>query len=904
MLNNRPPSSGDLPPIRFAELARALLDQAEQLVARWLPGGARQSKEWVCGSLAGGKGSSCSVNVKNGCWSDFATDDKGGDLISLYAAIHGLDQGQAALQVARENNLEDVAGIMRDPSGAARPPAPPRPPPPEPVRSKPEREGWKTLTPVPTTAPPATFEHQYRAAIDITHTAKYQMDGQLLGYVVRFRTSDGGKDTLPYTWCQSLRDGAARWTWKQFDEPRPLYFPGGVSPIGLYNAGQKPRTVVLVEGEKKADALQRLLEDGAPGVYLVASWPGGCKAWQKALWDWLAGCTVLLWPDCDAKREPLSKKERDSCPDELAREVLQQAKPMKPVHKQPGMMAMLGIGRLLVEQHMAQVQLLPIPEPGAVVDGWDCDDAIHADGWDFAAVVAFFGRAQALPPPEPDASPGAARGAHAGPSGAAGAGGGDGKPPGGKKNDGLADAGDGDDAFADHLQFVCDKLKCEPHQLGVNRKLIIAALRKSVYLQDCLGFNELTGAPSTRVPWPWRAVAGPLKDSDDLRLGDFLCTTYKLKAASRAALAEAIDTVADERRFHPIRDWLKGLEHDKQPRLDKWLIHVLGLHPDDLRPKLLTYLELVGRFLLLGLVARVMEPGCKFDYSPVFEGLTGMRKSTLVKTLVGKEFFSDTHFDIGAGKDGFEQLEGLWGYELSELTALRKADSEQVKQFFSSEVDRFRGAYGRFVQPHPRQCVIFCSTNKKHYLYDLTGNRRFWPVDVQKPINIDWLAKWRDQLFAEALAQYQAGVRYHPTKEEEDTYFVPQQKLRLVETAVQSRLYEMLTREGAPGGEGKITADINQLTTFVTLDRLVSALGADAAKSNSLLEGQIRGWLEAQGWSYGRESSGLRRRGYRQPAIWPPAIDDEDEEGGQQPPVNGSPPGAGGSNVEADDAPF
>lgn len=895
-----------MPPIRFADLARALLDQAAHLVPMWLPGGAERGHEWVCGSLSGGGGSSCAVNLSTGKWGDFATDEAGGDLISLYAAIHELDQGRAALQVAGELGLEDVAGIMREASGAARSPAPPRPPPPEPAQRKPEPEGWKTLAPVPPDMPAAKFAHQYRDVADITHTAKYQMDGQLLGYVVRFRTSTGGKDTLPYTWCQSLRDGAAKWTWRQFDEPRPLYFPGGVSPIGLYNTGKPPRTVVLVEGEKKADALQALLDAGAPGVYLVASWPGGCKAWDKALWDWLDGCSVLLWPDCDAKRSPLTKKEREACADDLAREVLLQGKPLKPVHKQPGMMAMLGIGRLLLEQHMCKVLLLPIPEPGAVVDGWDCDDAISTDGWDFERVRAFFGQAQALPPPEPDAGAAAsARGAQAGPSGTAGGGDG-GDPPGGKKIDGLANAGDEEDEFANHLQFLCDKLKCEVFLLPVNRKLIIKALRKSVYLQDCLGFNELTGAPSTRMPWPWRSEAGPLKDADDLRLGDFLCTHYKLKAASRASLAEAMDTVADERRFHPIRDWLGALKHDDKPRLDKWLIHVLGMDPFQLRPKLCTYLELVGRFLLLGLVARVMEPGCKFDYSPVFEGLTGMRKSTLVKTLVGKAFFSDTHFDIGTGKDGFEQLEGLWGYELSELTALRKADSEQVKQFFSSEVDRFRGAYGRFVQAHPRQCVIFCSTNKKHYLYDLTGNRRFWPVDVQKPINIDWLAKWREQLFAEALAAYKTGARYYPTKEEEDSYFVPQQKLRLVETAVQSRLFEMLTREGAPGSEGKGTVDINQLTTFITLDRLVSALGADAAKSNSLLEGQIRGWLEAQGWTYGRESIGLRRRGYRQPSTWPPAIDDEDEDaGGMQPPaMDGSPPGAGGSNVEADDAPF
>jgi putative DNA primase/helicase len=137
----------------------------------------------------------------------------------------------------------------------------------------------------------------------------------------------------------SARDGACRWHWKTWDEPRPLYFPGHELPAG--------RTVILVEGEKKADTLQQLLDAGAPGVYCVASWPGGCKAWKKADWSPLAGSTVVAWPDCDAKREPLTPAERKETPDKAAQVVLQQGKPLLPPDKQPGMAAMLGIGALL-----------------------------------------------------------------------------------------------------------------------------------------------------------------------------------------------------------------------------------------------------------------------------------------------------------------------------------------------------------------------------------------------------------------------------------------------------------------------------------------------------------------------------------------------------------------------------
>lgn len=900
-----------LPPPKFEALAEALLGRIDSLVRQWLPGGVERNSEYFVHSVwRTEKTPSLSVKMSGeraGSWRDHGGDEayQGGDLISLYAKINNLSNTMAAVELARELGLEDIAGVR--PARDDGTPKPPRPAPVQavtPPKPKPD-EGWRTVMPVPDWAPEPNFWHQYRNGDThkdpIDHKAEYRIDGALCGYVIRFLTSDGGKETLPHTWCVSGKDGTYKWHWKQFDEPRPLYFPGGVSPLKAGGADGSLPTVILVEGEKKAGILQALLGSYAPDVYVVVSWPGGSKAWQKAGWDWLAGCDVLLWPDCDGKREMLTKKERDAClDDKVAMAVAQAAKPLLPAEKQVGMKAMMGIGALLRDNLGCTVSMLPIPAPLEVEDGWDCADAILKDGWDGERVLAFFGRAQPLVTPAPD-SP--SHGDPGKPTGHAGGGGGDdfGGAPADAEGAGAGDD-DGDDAFADHLDFIVDSLKLKGrHEIGVNRKLLIAALRKAPSLCKCLGYNELTGAPGTRYPWPWRNVAGPLKDTDDLALGDYICSKYKLKPASRASLSEAIETVADQNRYHPVQDWLKAQRHDGKARLDDWLIFVLGKDVAKLKPRRKRYLQLVGRFLLIGLVARVMDPGCKFDYSPVFEGLPGVGKSTFVKTLVGAEFFSDTHFDIGSGKDGFEQLEGLWGYELSELTALRKADSEQVKQFFSSTVDRFRGAYGKFVQAHPRQCVIFCSTNKKQYLYDLTGNRRFWPVWIDQPIKLDWLKDRRGQLFAEALAAYRAGERYAPTRSEDEEFFEPEQKLRLVETAVQSRLYELLTREGAPKEEGKLTVELNQHMKFVTLDRLVSALGADAAKSSSLLESQIRGWLEGHGWKSCRESVGQRRRGYKQPDEWPPKITDEDfdddDEGATAPPT----PANAAGNAEGDD---
>lgn len=840
-----------LPPIQFAALADALLPDADRLVSLWLPGGTRRGHEYVCGSLSGGEGGSCSVNLTNGRWADFASDEQGGDLLSLYAAIHGLSMTKAALQVAREHGLESVAGIVTPAPAGSPPPPPPRPaPPPKPPA---EAETWRTVSPVPPYAVAPTFKHFYRGAADIEHSATYRVGDDLHGYVVRFRTSDGGKDTLPYTWCESARDGAAKWNWRQFDEPRPLFLPGQQLPGN--------RTVILVEGERKAECLQALLDAGAPGVYCVVSWPGGSKAWPRADWAWLQGCTVLAWADCDAKREPLTAAERKATPDKAAQLVLQQAKPLLPEHKQPGMAAMLGIGARLRDAHGCTVLLLAIPAPGQVVDGWDCRDAIETDGWDLDCVLAFFGQAQALP--------------------------GDGAAPGpaAKKIDPPVGTGSGDAGFApldddDGSDLVKCGSRLVPAWLShyynrekkcwlMSRKTVIDALQYDLALRGVVAYNELTNTAQCRKAWPWpHAKAGDIRGADALLLGKYLTDTYGLPSISKSALEEAIQTVAHTERFHPLREWLLGLEWDGKPRVDKWLVYTLGETPQTLKAPMLEYMSLVGRYWLLGMVNRVMEPGCKFDYCPVLEGTGGLGKSTLVTVLATKEYFSDTKFDVGHGKEGQEQMQGLWLYEISEMAGMSKAQVGDIKAFISSSVDRYRVAYGTTVEKFDRQCVLVGTTNDDNYLRDRTGNRRFWPTPVRKKINTEWVIKWRAQLFAEAFALYLQGTRFSPTDDEEERLFRPMQESRLVETAVESALLDVLTRPPLLTGPASV---VHRDATFVTFAQLVEALHTDAGKSQPGLENQIRGWLKQQGWVAAKKQiNGARANGYLRPQVWPP----------------------------------
>ncbi|MGV0960125.1 MAG: VapE domain-containing protein [Limnohabitans sp.] len=779
--------------------------------------------------------------MTTGQWADFASDEKGGDLVSLYAAMHGLSMGRAALQVARDESLEDVAGVQRDATHQR----PERPEPP-PTKAKPPRtdEAWQTVAPVPAYAPDPTFRHFARKPTDIIRTSEYSVDGEVWGHVVRFATSDGGKDDLPYTWCTSTKDGTSAWKWRQFDEPRPLYLPGKVLPT-------TKQTVVLVEGEKKADVLQACLDAGAPGIYTVASWPGGCKAWAKASWGWIAGRTVLAWPDCDSKRESATAKELNACADDAERDLLKASKAFKPAHKQPGMAAMLGIGRLLTDSHDCTVQLLPIAAPGLLPDGWDAADAIQTDGWDFDRVMQFFGAAYALPP---------ADGADAAKK--------IDSPVGTDARDSTesADAGKGTGKpMPWWLACFHDPAK---NRWNLSRKTIINALRYDDRLAGVLGFNLLSNTLEARMDWPFpHGRKGKIVGSIDLLLGNWLSKEYGLPAISRQAIMEGMETVAYENPWHPIQEWVTGLQWDNTNRIDKWLIHIIGETPETLTPELMEYLTIVGRKWLIGMVKRVLEPGCKFDYCPVLEGAGGLRKSTMVETLASTPWYSDTPFEIGKGKESQEQVQGIWAYEMGELSQMGKAEITAVKAFISAKVDRYRPAYGRVIEEHPRQCVLVGTTNESTYLRDRTGNRRFWPIPVKQKIKIEWLEKYRSQLFAEAYVLYMAGEDCIPTDEQEIRLFVPMQEARLVETAVTSELLYILTREPAATsikGEG-----VNNLTEFVTLSQLTKALQVDAGKSNAGLEGQIRSWMNQQGWEHVKKQiNGVRGYGWVRPQNW------------------------------------
>jgi putative DNA primase/helicase len=208
---------------------------------------------------------------------------------------------------------------------------------------------------------------------------------------------------------------------------------------------------------------------------------------------------------------------------------------------------------------------------------------------------------------------------------------------------------------------------------------------------------------------------------------------------------QAVQTVAREHSFHPIRTYLDSLQWDGIKRIDGWLTLYLGVDPSE-------YVRAVGAKWLIGGVARVLRPGCKVDTCPIFEGPQGALKSTALRTLAGGDFFTDDIAELGS-KDSALQTRGVWIIELAELDSMTRGEVSRVKAFMSRQVDRIRPPYGRHVIEAKRECIFAGTTNSDIYLKDETGGRRFWPVRVGR-IRIDELRRDRDQLWAEARERF------------------------------------------------------------------------------------------------------------------------------------------------------
>ena len=261
---------------------------------------------------------------------------------------------------------------------------------------------------------------------------------------------------------------------------------------------------------------------------------------------------------------------------------------------------------------------------------------------------------------------------------------------------------------------------------------------------------------------PWRKVNGIelFRDVDYAGIRNYIECVYGI--VSNQKVDDALSLEFEKKKFHPIVDFIKSSQWDGIPRVNNLLIDYFGADNN-------AYTKAAIRKMLCAAVARVFEPGVKFDLVLILVGEQGTYKSTFIKHL-GMDWFSDT-FTTVQGKESFEQIQGAWIIEMAELAGLKKAEVETIKHYIAKREDSFRPAYGRVVETYKRQCVFFGTTNCKDFLKDPTGNRRFMPVDVHKEratksvIN-DLTPDEVRQVWAEAYQMYLAKEPLYLTGDE------------------------------------------------------------------------------------------------------------------------------------------
>jgi putative DNA primase/helicase len=278
-------------------------------------------------------------------------------------------------------------------------------------------------------------------------------------------------------------------------------------------------------------------------------------------------------------------------------------------------------------------------------------------------------------------------------------------------------------------------------------------------LKGRIAFDEFEQREIILKQLPWRTADKKyLKDSDVANLKHYIKVRYNITSTT-VTMEDALKVLYEKNKINVVKDFLKTCKWDGEVRAERIFIDYLGAADND-------YIKAVTRKSLVAAVARIFEPGVKFDNMLTLVGPQGKGKSTILNKLGGKWFSDSFNFHMLGNKEAYEQLQGAWLIEVGELTGLRKTDVEAAKSFLAKREDRYRVSYGRRIEHFSRQCVFFGSTNNDTFLRDVTGNRRFWPVKImeqQPTLNVftGLTNEIIKQIWAEAVDLYKYGESLH-----------------------------------------------------------------------------------------------------------------------------------------------
>lgn len=264
-------------------------------------------------------------------------------------------------------------------------------------------------------------------------------------------------------------------------------------------------------------------------------------------------------------------------------------------------------------------------------------------------------------------------------------------------------------------RFVFNKNGELDNKSVLNYDLVV---QNDKYIKEHLKFNEFTNS--------LEFDGVNFTNGDLLNIISYIDRVYVLRESN--LIWNALNRPGNVERYHPIKDIIEFDEWDKTPRIDNFFETICKTVATDEKTRI--YYREVARMLFYGGIKRLYEPGCKFDYMIILKGRQGTCKTTLVRLLAldDSAYSEVTSID---GSVGVESIQGSWICEFAELLAMVRArEVESIKAFVTRQYDKYRAPYARVAEVIPRSCIFVGTTNEIQFMSDMTGNRRYLPVEI------------------------------------------------------------------------------------------------------------------------------------------------------------------------------
>lgn len=556
---------------------------------------------------------------------------------------------------------------------------------------KPEKPAKKAVIPVPDDAPPPPKNARLRRQNKETGEDEW-LDVQIVARWA-YHTATGG--LVGYACRVEFEDGSkdvipyvyAFDEKKQTNRWQQGAFPRPRPLYGLPAVVNNSGAGILVVEGEKCVDYARALNLKR----IATTWPGGCKAVKHADIEPLRGRDVLLWPD----------------------------------HDEPGRAAMADLGGRLLGIG-CKVSIIDT-QGDDLPDGWDIADSsfdrTQLNAWIRDRLTEI---GTGTKPAPPDAARGRPRGGDTSVVSVQG-----------KTEPGALSGGESAAVTWGALNLDLDG-KQQPHP---NLSNVVAILTRHPKLKGRVWFdvfyNRLYHTLLSDTPLE-------IEDNLDIELLAWMQSVMRLPKLTKGVVRDALTAVAMRDRRNAPKEWLQSLQWDGNERLPMMFCDGWGVPAN-------SYTMSISQCFMIGLVARLMRPGCQLDYMPVFEGGEGKSKSKALRIL-GGPWHMEMHHEPGTSAF-YEALPGKWLVEFSEMHALAGKDVRRIKGILTTPTDRYREPYGHRASDHPRMCAFVATSNPEDWNESDTGARRFWPL-VTGEIGIDYLESNREQLFAEAKARF------------------------------------------------------------------------------------------------------------------------------------------------------